>query len=343
MSLFVTLAGDARSRGLGQAHACPEAAGAVRAAMRGRLAAAPTLTPRMRRFLDGQREATARFVPEAFAEIEGIAEGFGFDAEEVFLFLHLGCLADLAAMPEDCDGCCAFSARGIVAKNRDFRPEHAALQRLFALADPAWGRRTVLCLGSLGAPGAWSSGMNSDGLALADTQIATANHGPGVLRYFLMNRLLAACATVEEALGLIASLPHAGGGSLVLGDATGAAAWVELRHGRVDVARAAWSARTNHYTAAPETLPAVAHSAARLALLEAALARDPAPDPCTLLATHTPTALCRHAPDPSPTLAGAVWDCRARSARIAFGPPCSAPWAGFRWDGAGWRELHAWA
>jgi hypothetical protein len=259
----------------------------------------------------------------------------------VFVFLHLGCLADLAAAPADTDGCSAFAATGVVAKNRDFRPEHAGLQRVFAHADPAWGGRAVLCLGSLGAPGAWSSGMNSDGFALADTQIATADHGPGILRYFLMTRLLATCATVDAALAAIAALPHAGGGSLVLGDATGAAASVELRHGRVDVARGAWAAHTNHYVAAPDALPAVAHSAPRLALLEAALARDLAQDPCALLATHAPTALCRHAPDPSPTLAGAVWDCRGRTARVADGPPCSAPWAGFRWDGAGWREVHA--
>jgi len=341
VSLLVPLAGDARARGLGQARACPEASEAVRASIRDRLAELPTRTPRMQRFLAAQWEATRRLVPEAIAEIEGIAEGFGLAREAVFDVLHLGCLADLAAVPADADGCSAFATGGIVAKNRDFRPEHARLQRVFAHADPAWGGRQVLCLGSLGAPGAWSSGMNSDGLALADTQIATADHGPGVLRYFLMTRLLASCATVEEALAAIGRLPHAGGGSLVLGDATGAAAWVELRHTRVDITRGAAVARTNHYTGAPEALAPVAHSAPRLALLEAALARDPGQEPRALLATHAPTALCRHPPDPSPTLAGAVWDCRGLTALIADGPPCSTAWTRFGWDGAVWRELHA--
>jgi isopenicillin-N N-acyltransferase-like protein len=340
-SLLVPLSGDARARGLGQARACPDQAAAVRASIRGRLADAPARAPAIERFLAAQWDATRRLVPEAIAEIEGIAEGFGLAREEVFDVLHLSCLADLAAAPADADGCSAFASAGIVAKNRDFRPEHAGLQRVFAHADPAWGGRSVLCLGSLGAPGAWSSGMNSDGLALADTQIATADHGPGVLRYFLMNRLLASCATVEEALGMIAALPHAGGGSLVLGDRTGAAAWVELRHGRVDVARGATVAHTNHYRAAPEPLPAVAHSGPRLALLEAALAEDPARDPRALLATHAPVALCRHAPDPSPTLAGAVWDCRGLTALIADGPPCGTAWTRFSWDGAAWREVHA--
>jgi hypothetical protein len=316
-------------------------AAAVRAASRGRLAQAPARDARMARFLDTQRAVTARLAPEAEAEIAGIAAGFGLAAAEVFDFLHLGCLADLAAAPADSDGCSAFSSGGVVAKNRDFRPEHKALQRVFLHRDPAWGGRAVLCLGSLGAPGAWSSGMNSDGLALADTQIATADHGPGLLRYFLMTRLLARCATVEQALADIASLPHAGGGSLVLGDASGAAAAVELRHSRVDVTRGAWVAHTNHYVAAPDALPPVAHSAGRLAVLQAALSADPACDPRALLATHAPEAVCRHAPDPSPTLAGAIWDCRDRAAWIADGPPCSTRWAGFVADGALWRETHA--
>lgn len=176
-ALLVRLEGDAVARGRGQALACPEMAPAVREAIRGRLAEAPARDARMTRFLDAQREATARLAPEALAEIEGIAEGFGLAPTEVFEFLHLGCLADLAEIPAGTDGCSAFSAGGIVAKNRDFRPEHKALQRVFLHRDPAWGGRAVLCLGSLGAPGAWSSGMNSDGFALADTQIATADHG----------------------------------------------------------------------------------------------------------------------------------------------------------------------
>jgi hypothetical protein len=76
-------------------------------------------------------------------------------------------------------------------------------------------------------------------------------------------------------------------------------------------------------------------------VLEAALADEVVPNARALLATHAPVALCRHAPDPSPTLAGAVWDCIGRSAAIAAGPPCSADWVRFVPDGAGWREIHA--
>jgi hypothetical protein len=336
---LVVLEGDAYARGLGQARACPDAAPAVRAAVRSRLAEATTDTPDACAFLAAQREITARLAPEALAETAGIAEGFGLDADDVFVFLHLGCLADLAALPDERDGCTAFARAGVVAKNRDFRPEHAELQRVFAHRDPAWGGRSVLCLGSLGAPGAWSSGMNSDGLALADTQIPTAAHGPGMLRYVLMNRLLAGCANVAEAVALIRAVPHTGGGSLVLADASGAAAAVELRHGRVEIEQGASVARTNHYTEAPDRLAPVGHSDARLATLRAALAETA--EPRAILARHGPEALCRHAPDPSPTLAGAVYDAARRTASIAFGPPCTAPWRVFALGREGWRETHA--
>ena len=123
MSELVVLRGNARERGLGQVRACPDAAPAVRDAIRTRLAAAP-MHPA---FLAAQREATSRHAPEALEEIAGIAEGFGLDPREVFDFLHIGCLNDLAATPKDDDGCTAFARDGVVAKNRDFRPEHAGL------------------------------------------------------------------------------------------------------------------------------------------------------------------------------------------------------------------------
>lgn len=340
MSQVVVLAGDPYARGLAQAQACPEMAEAVRRAIRSRLAEVPRESPASRDVLAAQRGWTERHAPEAMAEVAGIADGFGLDAADVFAFLHANILADLAAATAMADGCSAFAGRGVVAKNRDVRADLAPLQRLFVLRDPAWGARSVLALGSLGAPGAWSSGMNSDGLALADTQIPTADHGPGMLRYVLMNRMLANCSRVEEALAAIAALPHAGGGALVIADATGAVAAVELRHRRVDVERAAWVARTNHYTTAADRLPPVPHSRARLAVLRALLAAGTPPE--AILAHRGPNeALCRPADDAAPTISGAIWHTRAQTARIAFGPPGAVPWLGFRFLDGEWRETHA--
>src|SRR5690606_31741039 len=217
----------------------------------------------------------------------------------------LSVAGDVAALAVETDGCSALAVDGVLAKNRDFRPEHAALQRIFVHEDPIWGGRSVLCVGSLGAPGAWSSGINSDGFALADTHVSTADHGPGIHRYFLMNRLLSECATVAEAVALIAGLTHCGGGNLVLVDPSGAAAAVELRHGRVDISLAGRIARTNHFAAAPDVLAPVGHSVGRLETLQAAMAEGRLP-PSGLLMLHGPEAVCRHPPDRSPTLSGSV-------------------------------------
>ena len=95
-----------------------------------------------------------------------------------------------------------------------------ALQRVFLHLDPARPDEDMFCVGTLGSPGAFSSGINAGGLALADTHVGTSAHGVGLLRYFLMTRLL---RPVQGRRGLaeIATLPHAGGGTMVLADATG--------------------------------------------------------------------------------------------------------------------------
>jgi len=337
----ILLHGDPFARGVGQARACPEAAEDVRRVVRSGLAEAPLDSPASRTFLASQRDWMHRNAPEAMAEIAGIAEGFGLGADEVFAHLHLNILADFAAAPAEAGGCSAFARHGLVAKNRDVRSEQARLQRLFVHRDPSWGGRSLLCLGSLGAPGAYSSGMNSEGLAVADTQIPTLDHGPGMLRYVLMTRLLTTCARVAEALHVIRALAHAGGGSLVLADASGAAAAVELRHHRVDVEQAPWVARTNHYLlTAGDPLPPVTHSAARLAVLREAVAAGRPPE--DILAHQGPgEPLCRPATDPSPTISGAIWDTGRLAGRIAFGPPASAPWRNVRFADGQWRETRA--
>jgi isopenicillin-N N-acyltransferase like protein len=351
---LVRLNGDAVSRGRGQAIACPDAADQVRDALAKRLIEGAALLARddLSRFVATQREITAALSPASRDEIAGIATGFGLDRDAAFAALHLAVLADMAAAEITVDGCTAFARRlpgsgGRVAKNRDFRPDHVALQRVFIHRDPAWRGRSLVTLGSLGAPGAYSSGMNSDGLALADTQIPTALHGPGLLRYFVMTEILVRCARVGEAIAYVQSVAQLGGGSLVLADAAGDACAIELRHGRVDVERIdarGWVARTNHFLAAPERLPHSPTSIARLASLETGLRAGADAAPRRLLAQHAPVALCRHGgeePGGSFTLAGAIYDCAERRIEIAFGAPCTAPWRRIALVGDEWQELAA--
>jgi hypothetical protein len=359
----LALSGDALARGRAQAET--PAAGPVVQAIRLRLGerAALFARPDVRGYLARQWDFAAAHCGEELAEMTGVAEGFGIAPRDLFDFLHLGIVADLAQggvsqatatgpTVTDADGCSAWaladSEEGpALGKNRDFRGEHAGLQRVFLHADPAWpdGRR-VLCIGSLGAPGAYSSGMNSDGLALADTAIATSDHGVGWLRYFLMTRLLARHATVAEALDDLRGLAHAGGGSLVLADAGGARAAVDLGHRKVQVeaGNGDWIARTNHFAGgsvagAPDSAASSADSEGRLETLQRVLETGPKSLAVLrqVMASHDrdgASGLCRHAEgSDSRTLSGAVFACRARLLYFCPGNPCETEWLRYTMDG----------
>lgn len=349
----VRLDGDARSRGRAQAAAFPDLVARVAEAVALRLAdpAAAVDAPATRAYVAALRDWTARHYPAILDEIEGLGEGFGIAPERIFAYLNASHAADLAMGATLQDGCTALASGGpggaVVAKNRDYRPEHVALQKVFRHEDPAWGGRSFLCVGSLGSPGNFSSGMNSDGLAVADTASRVNRHAVGMHRYFLLTWLLVHCRSVAEALAAIAAMPHAGSGLLVLGDATGAVAAVELGPGHaVGIeARAAGSvARSNHFLLdatrvfnldTPATRAASCNSEGRAAALAALLAADARLAPAAaaaLLARHAAdlSAFCRHGgEDISTTISGTVWDTAARTMTFAAGTPCIARWQRF--------------
>ena len=266
-------------------------------------------------------------------------------ARDVFTFLHLSFLTEKTAQAEGCSTVAlSHSNQGpLVGKNRDYRGEHQALQRIFLHKDPAFGDKHCLCVGSLGAPGAFSSGMNSSGLALADTRIAWPQPGVGWLRYFLMTEILWQANTVAEAVELIRSVPHVGGGSISLADASGCIAVVEL--GAHDIAvemrKAGGYVHTNHYVLDPlsaamdkpsandatsqssfgrlqtlsRALPGLEEHASRTGVLD-------------LLSTHAGSSdsLCRHASGGEEfTISSAIYACRDKSLTFVSGPPCDGP------------------
>lgn len=356
MTAILELTGDGRSRGRG--HAGGGDAEAVRAAILGRLRDAVPVLERAdsRRYLRDVAAYTRATAPQSFAEVEGIADAYGLEFEAVFAFLHLSILSDREAAAGDTDGCSAWAARGPdgaawIGKNRDFRGEHRAIQRLFLHRDPEWGGRRLLCVGSLGAPAAYSSGINSDGLALADTAIPTTDHGVGLNRYFLMTEILARCATVDEALAYIGSVEHAGGGSLVLGDAGGGRAAVELGHSALGVERGAGDApvsRTNHFVSSElrdanlrrPGEPMIGSSTGRLATLRAALAEFPGESmpgegvpgwAAATMSSHDDggrTGLCRHGQDgDATTLSSALFATGELSLYFRDGNPCRSDWS----------------
>ena len=351
------LAGSAYRRGQAQAELCPDKAEAVRAAVRGRLAplVGHLARPEVGGWLAAQKAYADTVAGDDLDELRGIADGFGLGFDELFAYLHLGTLNDMAVLAAgETDGCTAWASRhprhrAILCKNRDFRGEHVGLQRVFRHTDPAWGGRRNLCVGSLGSPGAYSSGINSDGLAVADTAIGTTDHGVGLLRYFVMTRLLVGTSTVAGALDKLGTLDHAGGGSIVLADATGAVAAVELGYRRLgaEKGKAGWVARTNHFVSpglAEAFLPApgdpmAVSSVGRLATVRAGVAAwatggniDAA---AQLMASHDRGAtgdigLCRHGQDgDASTISTAIFACDAPTLYFCPGNPCDREWLSY--------------
>lgn len=297
-------------------------------------------------FLEAQRQFHEKHDPEGLAELRGVADAHGFAEADLFAHLHLGTLRDMKGGATLIDGCSAVAVgQGpdgpLVFKNRDFSGQHLGIQCVLRHAGPDITSGQVLSLGSLGSLAAWSSGINAAGLAVADTQVAVNRHGVGWLRYFLLPRLLAQATTVAQAVALIRGRPHAGGGTLVLADRSGATASVELSARGAVISEGGVQWRTNHYTGsetAQETLGAdgdriAGTSQARFDHLTRVLAgtgwtRSAAR---TLLATHPGAGgapICQHGDggDGAETISSVVYSCRLGGMEISEGTPCLGRW-----------------
>jgi isopenicillin-N N-acyltransferase like protein len=345
----LTLQGTAYARGFNQFRIAQAAQ--VRAATVGRVETARAeglFDEAALAYLEAQRAFHTRHDPEGMAELRGIAAGFDLQEPDLFCHLHLGTLRDLKGGAAMVDGCSAWAvcdgADGpLVVKNRDFSGLHLGIQTIARHQGADVTTGAMLCLGSLGSPGAYSSGINARGFALADTQVSVASHRVGWLRYFLMTRLLARCANVTEALAMIADAPHAGGGTLVMADAGGSIAAVELGAAPVTVAQgpdAVW--RTNHFSTpelAADTLrprdDSIADtSRARFDYLATALPRQgwDRPSAARLMATHAKDApgsapICQHGDrESAQTISSVVYSCKLTQADLIEGNPCSGTW-----------------
>ena len=199
----------------------------------------------------------------------------------------------------------------------------------------------ILCVGSLACPAGYSSGINTWGFALADTYVAAPAPAVGWLRYFLMTRLLTHCRSVREAIVMIEAAPHAGGGALVLADAS-ARSRRSIWPARPTVTSGELLWRTNHYPfhgddgAAPTGEDTIASSSqSRYAFLTRTLPSRSwsSADAARLMATHSSPdfdgpLLCAHREaGTSRTLSCAIYACRKNQLHFSDGNPCEGRWA----------------
>ncbi|SMH38432.1 C45 family peptidase [Maritimibacter sp. HL-12] len=346
----LVLAGTPEARGRGQAQGRRAEAARVREATVGRVALAREeglLDQSALAYLAAQRAFHEAHDPSGMAELSGIAEAFELPLDALFVHLHLGTLRDFTGGAVLEDGCSAWAVSDgpegpLAVKNRDYSGAHLGIQHVARHSGPDVKTGSWLAVGSLGSPGAYSSGMNACGLAVVDTQVSVRTHRVGWLRYFLMSRLLSKCADVAEALDFIRGVSHAGGGTLVLADKGGAVAAVELgARETVSVTDApVW--RTNHYvspelaadTLAPGDDRIAQNSRDRFRYLGEKLPHQDwnTPTAARLMATHPDTEeaaapLCQHAAgEASQTLSTAIYSCRLGVLTFSEGNPCAGRW-----------------
>jgi isopenicillin-N N-acyltransferase-like protein len=161
------------------------------------------------------------------AMLRGIAEGLDLKWASFLRYTLASYLENRFQPMPFGDGCTVWAAtrsitRGgvpILAKNRDYRPNHPRLACL-ARARPAQGY-SYLYATSAGSPAVFSSGINEVGLAVADAHVTSLDIGPGIARYSAMMDILEHHHSVASALDYMRQVPHIGDGTLVLADAAG--------------------------------------------------------------------------------------------------------------------------
>ena len=194
------------------------------------------------RFLD---RPLARDYPAMHQRLAGIAEGAGISLKSVSL---CNALEPLLSSVGGCTvypgACSAVAVRGrrsatgepIIAKNFDFLP---LIQPYYLVRESRpHGRRRAGEFTTAPFAGAYD-GINEDGLCITYNYAFTTDTPTGTPAPISMAiaEALERCGTVSEATAWIASRPRWGGGLLMLADATGDIASLELSSTRSQVRR----------------------------------------------------------------------------------------------------------
>jgi predicted choloylglycine hydrolase len=195
--------------------------------------------------------------PAMLARMQGIAEGAGLPLRSLCLMnameAFIGSVAGRTVVPP-LGACSALAVRGarsrtgepIIAKNFDY---FTLVQPFFILRESR-PRDGFCSLDFALAPQAGTvDGVNEKGLAITiNYAFVTDPVTPNPLVTMLIADALASCATVTEAVRRITASPRWGAGMLMLADASGDLASVELSNTRAGVRRPAAGADWLHFT-----------------------------------------------------------------------------------------------
>lgn len=155
-----------------------------------------------------------KFDPQGHEESLGIAQGANLTPAQVFVLHGLTDLRDLLAFGSAVDeGCSAFlvardrgeAGQVFVGQNWDLQTDNMPYVRLVhrrpSDAPETWSVTPTGCLSLIG--------MNSEGIAVGNTNLVTNDARLGVHYLSVIHRALR-CSTVEEAVAVIRDAPRAG-------------------------------------------------------------------------------------------------------------------------------------
>jgi isopenicillin-N N-acyltransferase like protein len=184
-------------------------------------------------------------------EVKAMAAGARLDVREMMLaqcFLDLDSMAacSTVTLPASAapDGVARF------ARNLDFPSLGVADKGSVVLVFHPKDRNAFIAVTWPGLIGALS-GMNEHGLTLASMEVTRGRRAPSAMPYMLLYRtVLEQCRTVDEAIALLDKTPKQTANNLMLMDAAGARAVVEITPEKIAVRRAddrRALASTNHH------------------------------------------------------------------------------------------------
>lgn len=314
-----------------------------------------------------------QLTPATLDQVEGMAQVYDVPARGLLTAGLSTYFRSLDRSSGTTDGCTTLglpAPRPLLLKNRDNEPRFLPMQTVLRVR-PEQGH-PWLALSTAGAPGVHSSGMNSQGLAIADTHVPSRDVGPGMPRFATMMHVLERCTTTDEAIELILGTPQMGLGNLTVVDADGHTAVVECGFSESAVVRDADPhhagerpgalVATNHYVSAflasclfePEQGTPGVDSRSRRFSVVADLRRwdeesPPGPAELRVLAgSHIrasgpsgpadsdpgPGSLCQHREGGrAETISTTVYDPVARTLDLCLGRPCRDPFVRIGFEG----------
>jgi predicted choloylglycine hydrolase len=208
----------------------------------------PPISQAKREFAKACESAVQQYIPELLEELQGIADGGGFEAD-----LVNGLVLTLDAKP----ACSVLAVSGrhtadgktLFGRNYDFYTSFRDFSALYR----TYPDRALASLGCSDIFVGREDGVNEAGLTIAMTFVGYESDQPGVMFHLAVRAVLDRCHSVQEAVALLESVPHMRNNNYLVAGVDGQIAIVEAGPENVTTIYPAegFAAITNHFQFSP--------------------------------------------------------------------------------------------